>query len=216
MSGLSDLFLDPYTKMVAQRAALTLAPLQPVALTNFQFGPEYLEQEQVAPRIVLVPKSSEFSFSQPNPAMRNPATAQPVAKSLYTEPLAFEAHIWGEPDPNATDTSYSFDTTRELMREFIGAMYTKFMGGRGPAAGFTPTGGEWRTDPRGVGMVNTYGRLYVLNFTLSLQVQRDAYVTIPYAVTHNDGGVEREIVRDITDPVNGSNPVVIPPTIEVP
>lgn len=215
MSGFADLFQSAYTAMVAQRSTLGLAPMQPVALTNFQFGPEYLEQEQVSPRIVLVPTTSEFGFSQPNPAS-DPRTRTIPAKSLYTEPLSFEAHIWGDPDPNSADTAYSFDTTRELMREFIGAMYTAYMGGRGPAAGFTPTGGAWRTDPRGVGMVNTYGRLYVLTFTLSLQVQRDPWISIPYAATHNDGGVEREIVRDITDPVTGNNPVVIPPTIEVP
>lgn len=215
MSGLANLFSAAYTKMVAQRATLALAPLQPVALTNFQFGPEYLEQEQAAPRIVIVPMSSEFMFSQANPNS-DPRTRTPPAKSLYTEPLTFEAHIWGDPDPSNIDTAYSFDSTRELMREFIGAMYSVYMGGKGPAAGFTPVSGAWRVDPRGVGMANTYGRLYVLSFTLSLQVQRDAYVSVPYAVTPTDGGVKREIVQQVTDPVTGNNPVVIPPTIEVP
>ena len=216
MSGLADLFSAAYTAMVAERVTLGLAPMQPAALTNFQFGPEYLEQEQAAPRIVIVPATSEFSFSQPNP-VRNPASV-PVAKSLYTEPLTFEAHIWGDPDPSNVDTAYSFDSTRELTREFIGAMYTVYMGGRGPAGGFTPVSGAWRVDPRGVGMVNTYGRLYVLSFTLSLQVQRDAYTTLDYATSPSDPAtkVRREITQQITDPVTGNNPVVIPPTIEVP
>lgn len=215
MSGFSDLFSPVYTAMVAQRATLGLSPMQPVALTNFQFGPEYLEQEQVSPRIVIFPTTSEFGQPQPNPAS-DPRTRTIPAKSLYSEPLSFEAHIWGDPDPSNLDTSYSFDTTRELMREFIGAMYTAYMGGRGPAAGFTPTGGAWRVDPRGVGMVNTYGRLYVLTFTLSLQVQRDPWVALPYATTPTSGGVKRELVRDITDPVTGNNPQPVPPTIEVP
>lgn len=216
MSGFANLFATAYTAMVSQRAALGLAALQPAVLTNFQFGPEYLEQDQVSPRIVIVPLSSEFNFAQPLPAAYRAGTSDPVAKSLFTRVESFEAHVWGDPDSDNLDPALSFDTAVELVREFCGAMYTVFMGGRGAPSGFCPTGGAWRVDPRQVGMINTYGRLYVLTFTLSLQVQRDAYISIPYAVTPTDGGVKREIVRDISDPVTGDNPQTVTPTIEVP
>ncbi len=206
IQDISQLFSAAYASVVAKRSALSLAPLQPAALTNFQIGPEYLDQEQSPPRIVLVPiDTPSFDFAQQMPTTL--AGAQGLQKSLYTAVEAFEAHIWGDPDPSAATGYYSFNSTLELRREFIGALYTQLMGGRAPRGSFTPVSGRWLTERRDVGMVNTYGRCYILTFQIAMPVLRDPYVALVPSETY--------VTPYMTDPVAGTNPVSTT-TIQIP
>ncbi len=198
IQDISLIFADAYTAIVAKRSSLSLSPLQPSALTNFQIGPEFLDQEQTAPRIVIVPVDSSFDFAQNTFADTTGTAAQGYQKPLYTAVETFEAHIWGDPDPANALGYYSFNSTIELRREFIGAMYTQLMGGRAPRGSFTPVSGRWLSDRRETGMANTYGRVYILTFQIAMPVVRDAYVAI----------VPSQIIETvyITDPVAGTNP----------
>jgi hypothetical protein len=203
VQDVTQLFANAYADMVAKRVTYGFSALQPAALSNFQIGPEFLDQEQVAPRIVIVPTESTFDFAQMQFASL--AAGQTYQKPLYTRVQAFEAHIWGDPDPAQAAGYYSFNSTFELEREFIGAMYTQMMGGRAPRGSFTPVSGRWSTDRREVGMVNTYGRLYVLTFQIAMPVVRDSYTTAPVSTITT--------TPYVTDPVTGLNPVSTTPQV---
>ncbi len=203
IQDISQIFSAAYAAVVVKRAALGLAPMQPAALTNFQIGPEFLDQEQSAPRIVIVPVDTSFDFAQNTFADTTQAAAQTYQKPLYTAVETFEAHIWGDPDPANVAGYYSFNSTIELRREFIGAMYTQMMGGRAPRGSFTPVSGRWLTQRQETGMANTYGRVYILSFQIAMPVVRDAYVAVVPAQT-----IETTY---ITDPVAGTNPVSTTP-----
>ncbi len=207
LQDINTLFSDAYATMVTKRAAYAFTPLQPttnpgtgLAPTNFQIGPEYLAQEQSPPRIVIVPiETPEFSQVQLG---RTPADP-PASKPVYTGVEYFEAHLWGDSDPLALDTTYSFNSTLELRREFLGAMYSALMGGRAPSSGLTPLNGKWLIDEKSVGMINTCGRAYVLTFAIAMPVLRDPWIaTVPQQII---------VTPYLTDPVTGANPTSTTP-----
>ena len=206
MAWLQDinlLFSSTYAAMVAKRSTLGLSPLQPAALSNFQIGPEYLAQEQAPPRIVIVPVENTYDFAQQLPTTAAAMTA--YQKSLYTRSVSFEAYIWGDPDPASLDTTYSFNSALELEREFLGAMYSQIMGGRSPRGALTPISARWIVDETTVGMLNTYGRLYVLTFQIAMPVLRDNWTTSALTTITT--------TPYITDPVTGANPQSTTPVV---
>lgn len=214
VTDVNALFTDAYAKIVTVRADSNYPPLQPAALTSFQIGLEYGPQDQIAPRIVVTPTTVEYDFSQVMSSLQTPSlNAQVPRKQRYRRWLHFEAAIWGNPDPAVLEPPpsptpispyYDFNSTLELEREFLDAMYLKATGGA-----FVPLGGEWVQKSAN----NRYGRLYVLHFKIATAVMSEPYVVLPYSQTVGDGGVSRVITPAFVD-VEGNEtdlpPIIVP------
>ena len=90
--------------------------------------------------------------------------------------------LWGDPDPNFATTSdvlYDFDSTLELRREFIEALYTN----AGGVPGFKLDGGRWDqpTNER------RSGRMYVLSFSILSSIDSEPYIYLPFATATTSG-----------------------------
>ena len=206
VTDVNALFTDTYAKMAAVRAENNYPVMQPAALTTFQIGHEYNPQDQVAPRVTLVPTRVEYDYSQMLSSLQTPAlNAQVLRKSRYRRWLHFEAAIWGDPDLSDVPVPYvDFNSTLELEREFLDAMYLGATGGS-----FVPTGGEWvqKSDN------NRYGRLLVVSFKIATVVTSEPVVSLPYSQTVGDGGVSRVITPAFVNIDGGETdlPVIIIP-----
>ena len=223
VTDVNVLFDTVYAQIVTIRAGLGLPPMQPLVAGStgggFQIGQEFLQQQQVAPRIVIVPTGGDFDFmtTMPVGAISDPRTSP--RKPIYSEWAKFEAYIWGDPDltprpsggaagpaPYVPNARFDFNTTYELRREFISAMYDAMTGGS-----FRPTSAAWVQPTDNV----RYGRVYVLSFQIRVPIEQEPYVYLAYSTTLGDGGVEGVTTVNLTDPT-GANPepigiVIAPP-----
>lgn len=215
VTDVNGLFTAAYAAMVTVRANNNYPPLQPAALASFQIGLEYGPQDQIAPRVVVTPTTVEYDFSQVVDPNQTPLITSTIPrKSRYRRWLHFEAAIWGDPDPavlgpptpapGPISPYYDFNSTLELEREFIDAMYLKASGGS-----FVPLGGEWVQKSGN----NRYGRLYVLHFKIATAVMSEPYVVLPYSQTVGDGGVSRVITPAFVNVEGGQTnlpPIIVP------
>jgi hypothetical protein len=220
VTDLPALFTQVFAKVAAMRTALSLPALVPSNLPNFQIGGEFAPQAQVAPRIVIVPTSCEYDYSQQMPTTQTPQNIGRLArKSAYRRWMYFDAQFWGDPDltarpsgstaPGIPDPSYGFNSTIELEREFLIA-FTSLIGSAKDA--WQPMRSEWTAANVGN---NRYGRLLILSFRVATPVTEIPYDILPYSQTPNDGGVTGTINVEAELPGHGTpQPVatfVVPP-----
>jgi hypothetical protein len=194
VTDLSALFAAIYTNVAAQRAALALPALVPDNLPIV--GGELAPVAQIAPRIVIVPTRGELNFTQQMPVTQTPqAIGRQPYKSVLTHWLNFDVQCWGDPDttprptggttaPRTPDPIIGFNTSLELMREFVIGCTTAM--GSPTNQGWSLTGTEWVTANL---QNNRYGRLLVLSFRVATPVTEAPYVILPYSQTPADGGV---------------------------
>lgn len=182
ITDVNALFASTFQDVTGFRVNLGLIPLQPSGQTSFQIGEEFLKQQDSPPRIVIVPRRTEFDFSQYCPPVAG-ITAAP-SPSIYRQWLIFEAHIWGDPDSSRVSTTvqpfYDFNSTIELQREFLWSMYTQCTGGS-----FRPDGAEWVEDTHN----DRHGRVLVTTFRIASPVTEGPFTFMPYSVVSGDGGV---------------------------
>ena len=84
-------------------------------------GREFVQAHGVAPRIVFIPTRSSFGPKSPS-NRRNTASAQEIARqsvtrSIATESIDFEVHVWGQSNP--PDPAGDFDATQVLYQAII-------------------------------------------------------------------------------------------------
>jgi hypothetical protein len=103
----------------------------------------------------------------------------------------FRAHFWGDetPTPSSPPTEqdlwYSFNSTVELEREFLGALMRNC--GNDPAVKLH--GGEW-VQPTNM---QRLGRLLVLSFSIETPVTDEPWTILPYAQSTGGSGVSIQI-----------------------
>ena len=202
------IFAETFAAIDAVRTANSLPALSydPNGLPFI--GREWLSQNYDAPRIVIVPIGGPIGAVMQ--ASNAGATdyeigSIPLRKNLYKCQHEFEAHIWGEPDPqflNAPTSKvgslvYDFNSTFELMREFISALQQSMTIPTGHPLSF-----EWDqpTD------INRRGRLLVLKFAVMIPILYEPFTILPYAPA--SGGVTVEATVEIGSSSVG--PIIIP------
>jgi hypothetical protein len=211
VTDIAAIFAETNTAVKAIRVANGLPALSPSG--DILIGQEFLAQEHDAPRIVIVPMGTKYEAGKP---MQNAGATGylpgqiPDRKFLFLRWLTFEAHFWGEPDPqylnNAPTTKtgdalYDFNTTLELERQFFSSLQASVTIPMGH-----PLDGTWNqpTD------VNRRGRELTVAFRIGTPLTNEPYTQLPYSVTSGDGGVIRHAYITVSPANNPVGPEIIP------
>lgn len=211
VTDLNAIFTDTNTRVKAIRVANALPALNPSG--DILIGQEWLAQEGDAPRIVIVPKGTKYEAARP---MQNAGATGylpgqiPERKVMFLRWLVFDAHFWGEPDPQFLDQPpttklgdllYDFNTTIELERQFCSSL----------AASITipmafPASGEFNQETN----VNRRGRELTVTFQIGTPLTFEPYTILDYSTAAGDGKVVRDVNLTISPGNNPVGPVVIP------
>jgi hypothetical protein len=114
-----------------------LAGLQtPVSLTDgtILVGRVHVMENSMANRIVMVPVRSNFAprdMPSKSNVKGNPIPellAQWATRSLLTEKLMFEVHVWGQAVPPDPNTGGDFDATQLLYQTFVQSCHDLMVG----------------------------------------------------------------------------------------
>lgn len=183
-TDLVALFTAIFADVASTRASRGLSPL-----VSAHLGNEWVRAEESPPRIVVVPISTSYKpmrrmGMQPMAGL----TSQVNPRTFFRRILHFTAHIWGDETPSPqsppaeTDLWYSFNTTIELEREFLGALMRNC--GNDPAI-YEGLSGDWSqpTD------LNRLGRLLLLRFTIETPVTDEPWIVLPFAQVSTGPGV---------------------------
>ena len=163
--------------VIATRQARGLPPCKALHL-----GKEQRKTEEAPPRIVIVPTRNSYEYARI--MGRQPPDGTVTAQNprvFATRLMHFDARIWGDEMPdmpqNPTEKQlwYSFNSTIELEREFIGALMRQFGNVTNPRTGLNvrlfDSTWEQPTDMRRL------GRLLVLPFALGTAVTDEPWTT---------------------------------------
>ena len=211
VTDIAAIFASTNTNVKAIRVANSLPALNPSG--DILIGQEWLAQEDDAPRIVIVPKGTKYEAAK---KMQNAGATGylpgqiPARGEAYYRWIIFEAHFWGEPDPqflNADPTTklgdllYDFNTTLELERQFFSSL----------AASITiptafPSSGEFNQETN----VNRRGRELTVTFQIGTPITFEPYTILPYSVASGDGGVVQEATLTITPGNSPVGPIIVP------
>jgi len=175
---------------------------------SIMVGEEWLRHEQSPPRIVLVPTTISLSPARML-GIQAAANSQRVSdlplRSFYYQRIRFDAHLWGNPDPNGANPLYDFNSTLELYRELVGAFYRQLGGApsieHGEARWAQPT-----QDRR-------LGRMLIVPIAFFGDLTDEPYTLLPYS-TATSGGVQAAItvVENFPDGSStAAGPIVAPP-----
>lgn len=171
------MFSAVFGQVVSTRAARSLPPL-----VGAHLGKEWVRFEESPPRIVVVPTRASFEYARMNgtlpPTGQVDATNPPIFASAW---LHFEAHAWGEEDPNPPSTLteaslwYSFRSTLELVREFLDALRFNLGNVTNPRSGngVRIDTAEWRQPSD----LNRLGRMLVVPFSIPTPVVSEPFTT---------------------------------------
>jgi hypothetical protein len=207
-SQLATLFGGIQAQIAGVRTALSYPQLNGPdgsGTGTIAIGHEYINQELAAPSIVIVPLGEEAAPAQragQNVQAGADGTVAIYSKILWSSWLTFEARLWGDPDPNFGSTQnvlYDFDSTLELRREFLEALWAN--GGGIPGVRFD--GGRWiqpQDDARS-------GRGYLLSFSVRSRIDQEPYIYIPFA-TATTPGVTLDASFVESSPAGGSSVVI--------
>jgi hypothetical protein len=168
-------------------------------------GKEWLMQEWSPPRVILVPTTIRLL-----PARQ--VGGQPMAglitqrnpKELWRAFVAFEAHLWGDPDPAFTNVALDFNSSLELFRELYGALYNRL----GGPPNLSPVSAQWEQPTNDVRM----GRLLVATFEVGVSLADEPWTTLPYSTASQSGvQVHATVVTLFPDGQSSSTGVIIAP-----
>ena len=101
------------------------------ALTDGQIliGRQHIFEQSAPPRVVFIPLTSTFgprgmrSASNVATNPTNEQMAQWKQRSIATETLRFEVHVWGVDYPNADPEGGDFDATQALYQQVIASTH---------------------------------------------------------------------------------------------
>lgn len=123
-------------------AALAAAGYPPLTDGKILIGRQHIFEQSAPPRIVFVPVTSAwgpramYSRANINGANRAEVLAQTQQRSVLTETVHFEVHVWGQaspPDPEGGD----FDATQALYQAVVQATHLDAVGS------YRVTAGTW-------------------------------------------------------------------------
>lgn len=158
-------------------------------LVSAHLGKEWISPEESPPHIVVVPTHNSYEYSR---AMgTQPPTGLVTAinpRIFVTRLMHFEAYFWGNETPTPhnppieTDLWYSFNSTIELEREFIGALMRQLGNVTNPKSGMNVRLGNSRwhqpTD------VTRLGRALILEFAIGTPVTDEPWtITTPTSIS---------------------------------
>jgi hypothetical protein len=168
-------------------------------------GQEWLRREHSPPRIVLVPT---YMRNAPGSAMGvQPMVglaSQKPTKVFWRAIIGFDAHLWGDPDPQAINPLFDFNTTIELYRELLGAFVRQMGGIPNMAIGE----GHWDqpTDDKRL------GRLLVVPVGFYADITDEPYILAPWATKAASGvQVHATVAVQFPDGTSTSSGVIIAP-----
>jgi len=177
-TDLVAIFTTIFADVMSTRASRGLPPL-----VSAHLGQEQLQTEESPPRIVVVPTSTTYEYarimgSQPPTGLITALNPRIFA----TRWMHFRAHIWGDESPSPStppteqDLWYSFNTTIELEREFLGALMRNLGNVTNPRSGTNVRIGEGRwTQPTNM---QRLGRLLVLEFSIGTAVTDEPWTVV--------------------------------------
>jgi len=177
-TDLVALFTAIFADVAATRFARGLPPL-----ISAHLGNEWVSREESPPRIVVVPTSTSYKpMRRMGVQPMQGQLSQVNPRTFFRRLMHFTAHIWGDESPSPqspiaeTDLWYSFNSTVELEREFLGALMRNC--GNDPAI-YEGLSGDWSqpTD------LNRLGRLLLLRFTIETPVTDEPWIVLPFAST---------------------------------
>jgi hypothetical protein len=183
-ADLVAMFTAIFSDVATIRAARGLPPL-----ISAHLGKEWIRAEETPPRIVVVPISTSYKpmrrmGAQPMQGLTSQVNPRPFFRRL----LHFAAHFWGDESPTPSnppteqDLWYSYNSTIELEREFLGALMRN--AGNDPAI-YDSLSGEW-VQPSDQ---NRLGRMLVLSFTIETPVTDEPWLLLPFAQSTGASGV---------------------------
>ena len=211
VTSIAAIFAEANTRVRNLRAALGFPALSPDG--DILIGQEHLAEEHDAPRIVIVPRGTKYEGAKP---MQNAGATGylpgevPARKTAFLRWIVFDAHIWGEPDPqylnNAPTTKvgdplFDFDSTIELERQWFSSLAATISI---PMA--YPTAGEFQQDTN----VNRRGRELTVTFQIGTPLTHEPYTILDYSTVAGDGKVVRNVNLTITPGNHPVGPEVIP------
>jgi hypothetical protein len=184
-TDLVALFTTIFADVQANRFNRGLPPL-----VSAHLGQEWLKAEESPPRIVVVPTTTEYKPMRRIGAQPMRGTIDQVnPRPFFRRLLHFRAHLWGDEQPSPSsppteqDLWYSFNSTIELEREFLGALMRN--AGNDPAI-YAGLAGTWSqpTD------LSRLGRSLLLDFSIETPVTDEPWITLPFAQSTGGAGVE--------------------------
>jgi hypothetical protein len=207
--GPTDLFelFHPVAQYIAGVRNARGLPMIVGGTGDILVGHELLGDNDSPPRIVVVPTVDRFESARPmGGAVGKPgqlADANP--KTFYRRWLGFDAHFWGDDDPQGLNPLYGYNAALELEREFLGGLVLNL--------GNTPNlhlgGARWEQPNDHV----REGRLRVLSFEVCTPVTFEPAIVIPFSKTSGDGGVVVSATVRMVFPDGGISsvgPITIP------
>jgi hypothetical protein len=194
-TDLIAIFQTIFADVIANRLARGLPPLIATHL-----GKEWIRSEESPPRIVVVPTTTAYKPSRRIGAQPMRGTIDQVnPRPFFRRIMHFAAHFWGDESPAPSnpptefDLWYSFNTTIELEREFLGALMRNV--GNDPAI-YDGLHGEW-VQPSDQ---NRLGRMLVLAFTIETPVTDEPWTILPFAQSSGASGVQIDVDTQMVFP----------------
>lgn len=172
-------------------AALVLAGSPPLVDGQILLGPQHKAENSAPPRIILIPKRSDFTQREAYSASTTRAyTLEQIAQNanppFYTDKITFEARVWSV-DASNNNPDGDYDATQLLYHQLMRSCFDI-------ARGSVAFGkGDWTDVQGGSTVVMTDGREFVFTITFDTPVLKfvEALVQAP-ADTILDGTVTLE------------------------
>ena len=182
-TDLVAIFSTIFGDVTSIRASRGLPPLVSVHL-----GGEWLQAEESPPRIVVVPTSTSYEYARIMGAQPPTGLVTAINPRIFaTRWMHFRANFWGDETPAPatppieTDLWYSFNSTIELEREFLGSMMRNLGNVTNPKTGMNVRigDGQW-VQPTNM---QRLGRLLVLEFSIGTAVTDEPWtITTPSSI----------------------------------
>lgn len=177
-TDLVAIFTTIFADVASTRAARGLPPL-----VSAHLGQEQKRTEESPPRIVVVPTHNVYEYARIMGTQPPTGTIDAQNPRCFaTRLMHFEAHLWGDetPTPHSppieTDLWYSFNSTIELEREFLGSLMRNLGNVTNPRTGMNVRifDSTWRqpTD------MTRLGRVLVLPFAIGTPVTDEPWTLV--------------------------------------
>lgn len=179
-TDLIEIFSTVFANVTSIRASRGLP-----ALKSTHLGAEWIRSEESPPRIVVVPTTNTYEFSRIMGEQPGSGVVTDVnPPTICTRLMHFEAHFWGDDTPTPSnppvenpDLWYSFNSTIEIEREFIGALMRNLGNVTNPRSGMNVRFADSRWS-QPTDMTRT-GRMLILPFAIGTIVTDEPWVTTP-------------------------------------
>lgn len=182
-TDLIAIFQAVFSDVGSVRLARQLPPL-----VSMHLGKEWVKTEEAPPRIVVVPTHNTYEFARIMGAQPPTGLVTAINSRVFaTRLMHFEAHLWGnatpapQSPPVEQDSWYSFNSTIELEREFLGALMRQLGNMTNPRTGLNVRAFDSRWDqPTDM---TRLGRMLILPFAIGTAVTDEPWtVTTPSTI----------------------------------